>query len=200
MISGHYVPQLAEVIFDSNKNVSKKNYINLKGFMVIIFCFLFSYNKIKVKNIYIYTTKIWPKWTPLVRYIWGNIRGIYVFFSKRTEVITCIYMQIGNALLDDETDQRGMIDYAWDHAVISDGLYFEIKRKCNFSVEHIAQISDPCGDALDRYFAVYKIIDMYSLYTPFCVNSNLTTKTTRKLPIIRGNIAPRLFSTFVSPY
>ncbi|KAJ4710457.1 Carboxypeptidase [Melia azedarach] len=134
--AGHYVPQLAEVIFDSNKNVSKKNYINLKGFM------------------------------------------------------------IGNALLDDETDQRGMIDYAWDHAVISDGLYFEIKRKCNFSVEHIAQISDPCGDALDRYFAVYKIIDMYSLYTPFCVNSNLTTKTTRKLPIIRGNIAPRLFSTF----
>lgn len=34
--SGHYVPQLAEVIFDSNKHVSKADYINLKGFMVRI--------------------------------------------------------------------------------------------------------------------------------------------------------------------
>ncbi|KAL2509768.1 Serine carboxypeptidase-like 34 [Forsythia ovata] len=61
--AGHYVPQLAEVIFDRNKKVSKDAYINLKGFM------------------------------------------------------------IGNALLDDEMDQTGMIDYAWDHAVISDHLY-----------------------------------------------------------------------------
>ncbi|KAM0942221.1 putative carboxypeptidase D [Dioscorea sansibarensis] len=33
---GHYVPQLAEKIFDENKKTSKKNYINLKGFMVLI--------------------------------------------------------------------------------------------------------------------------------------------------------------------
>ena len=32
--SGHYVPQLAEVIYDHNKHVSKKLHINLKGFMV----------------------------------------------------------------------------------------------------------------------------------------------------------------------
>lgn len=34
IFSGHYVPQLAEVIYDSNKKVSKENYINLKGFAV----------------------------------------------------------------------------------------------------------------------------------------------------------------------
>lgn len=33
-ILGHYVPQLAEVIFDSNKKVTKDKHINLKGFMV----------------------------------------------------------------------------------------------------------------------------------------------------------------------
>ncbi|KAH9771680.1 Carboxypeptidase [Citrus sinensis] len=133
--AGHYVPQLAEVIFDSNKIASQENHINLKGFAV------------------------------------------------------------GNALLDDETDQTGMIDYAWDHAVISDRLYHDIKRECNFSIAHVDQVSENCSLALDDYFTVYKIIDMYSLYTPDCVNTNFTIKRTRSLPIIRG-IAPKLFSKF----
>lgn len=33
-MAGHYVPQLAEAIFDHNKYVPEKFYINLKGFMV----------------------------------------------------------------------------------------------------------------------------------------------------------------------
>ncbi|KAK9275927.1 hypothetical protein L1049_023201 [Liquidambar formosana] len=128
--AGHYVPQLAELIFDSNINVPNEDYINLRGFM------------------------------------------------------------IGNALLDDDTDQTGMVDYAWDHAVISDRVYNDIKSKCNFSVEPLSHV---CNRALDRYFDVYKIIDMYSLYAPTCVNSSLSS--TRQRPLIHG-IAPRLFSKF----
>ncbi|KAL1807539.1 hypothetical protein ACET3Z_024529 [Daucus carota] len=127
--AGHYVPQLSEVIFDSNKNVSKEEHINFKGFM------------------------------------------------------------IGNALMDDETDQKGMIDYAWDHAVISDHLYDELKLECNFSERNQ---TDACGDALDKYYNVYKIIDMYSLYTPSCFDNN-GTSISRQLPKIHG-IAPHLFS------
>ncbi|KAJ8424775.1 hypothetical protein Cgig2_008843 [Carnegiea gigantea] len=41
--AGHYVPQLAELIFDSNKNACKEDFINLKGFMVS-FIELFSFN------------------------------------------------------------------------------------------------------------------------------------------------------------
>lgn len=126
--AGHYVPQLAELIFDNNKNVSERDYINFKGFM------------------------------------------------------------IGNALLDDETDQKGMIDYAWDHAVISDRVYDNVKSKCNFSDEHPPKA---CDNALNEYFDVYKIIDMYSLYAPTCQDSNLST--IRQLPMIQG-IAPRLFA------
>ncbi|THG20018.1 hypothetical protein TEA_008552 [Camellia sinensis var. sinensis] len=126
--AGHYVPELAEQIFDNNKNGPKDDYINLKGFMV------------------------------------------------------------GNALLDDETDQKGMIDYAWDHAVISDRLYADVKSKCNFSDPNLP---NDCHNSLNKYFDVYKIIDMYSLYSPTCVNS--TSSTTRKLPTIQG-IAPQLFS------
>ncbi|MQL81884.1 hypothetical protein Taro_014354 [Colocasia esculenta] len=128
--AGHYVPQLAEKIFDQNKITQKENYINLKGFI------------------------------------------------------------IGNALMDDETDQKGMVDYAWDHAVISDSVYHGIKKSCNFS----QKASVACNTALDKYFAVYKIIDMYSLYTPRCFNDTVTTLS-RQRRRIEGS-APQLFSKF----
>lgn len=35
-VTGHYVPQLAEIILDSNSNSSKDSYINFKGIMVSI--------------------------------------------------------------------------------------------------------------------------------------------------------------------
>ncbi|KAJ8769880.1 hypothetical protein K2173_008962 [Erythroxylum novogranatense] len=130
--AGHYVPQLAEVIYDQNKIAPKKHHINLKGFM------------------------------------------------------------IGNALLDDETDQRGMIDYAWGHAVISDRVYQNVKSQCNFSQNNL---SDACNKALNDYFAVYHIIDMYSLYVPRCEKYNSSTARTRQLPVVHGT-APHLFSTF----
>ncbi|XP_017614429.1 serine carboxypeptidase-like 34 [Gossypium arboreum] len=129
--AGHYVPQLAEVIFDNNKHVPEFNYINLKGCMV------------------------------------------------------------GNALMDDETDQTGMVDYAWDHAVISDRVYNNIKIKCNFSRPNPTQ---DCKKALNAYFDVYYIIDMYNLYIPTCV-SNSSISSNRQHPVIQG-VAPQIFSKF----
>ncbi|EPS61504.1 hypothetical protein M569_13293, partial [Genlisea aurea] len=78
---------------------------------------------------------------------------------------------IGNGVYDAETDNTGMIEYAWDHAVISDELYARIKKQCDFSQ---ANLSDACNDALDDYYDVYDIIDMYSLYTPTCVTLNFS--------------------------
>ncbi|XP_073265380.1 serine carboxypeptidase-like 34 [Populus alba] len=100
--AGHYVPQLAEVIFDENKNSTEDTYINLEVFV------------------------------------------------------------IGNAILDDETDQKGTIDYAWDHATISDGVYNSIKKNCDF----ISNLTEECWDSLLKYYNVYKIINVYSLYSP----------------------------------
>ncbi|EXC33986.1 Serine carboxypeptidase-like 34 [Morus notabilis] len=103
---GHYVPQLAEVIYDENKKaLTYDTYINLKGFI------------------------------------------------------------IGNALLDYNTDQNGMIDYAWDHAVLSDGAYKAIKSKCNFA---ILNFTAECIEALSEYYNLFSLIDVYSLYTPTC--------------------------------
>ena len=57
-----------------------------------------------------------------------------------------------------------MVDYAWDHAVISDRVYQNILINCNFNSVQ----SQECSNALQQYFDVYKVIDMYSLYTPRC--------------------------------
>ncbi|XP_059448683.1 serine carboxypeptidase-like 34 [Corylus avellana] len=99
---------------------------------------------------------------------------------------------IGNAAIDDVADQTGMIDYAWDHAVISDRLYHEIKSKCNFSDEHPPR---SCEFAIYDYFKVYSIIDMYSLYTPKCLDQSNSTGARRR-PFIQGVVAPHYLSKF----
>ncbi|CAN1255046.1 Serine carboxypeptidase-like 34 [Linum perenne] len=115
--AGHYVPQLAEAVYEGNKNASKDDHIN-----------------------------------------------------------------VGNALLDDETDQEGMVEYAWDHAVISDRVYQDVKTTCNFSRE---ELGASCSFALQDYFKVYDLIDMYSLYAPACINGSFSS-TSRKRPFIQG--------------
>ncbi|KAK1272985.1 Serine carboxypeptidase-like 34 [Acorus gramineus] len=97
---------------------------------------------------------------------------------------------IGNALLDDDTDQTGMIDYAWDHAVISDGVLHNIKKNCNFSME---EQTLECSMAMTDYYDVYNIIDMYSLYTPTCVDQ--PANSTQQKWRIEG-AAPKFASKF----
>ncbi|KAK6931735.1 Peptidase S10, serine carboxypeptidase [Dillenia turbinata] len=101
---------------------------------------------------------------------------------------------IGNPSLDDETDQKGMMDYAWDHAVISDRVYNNVKKACNFSQE---KPTFGCQIALLQYFDVYMIIDMYSLNSPICI-SNFSSNG-RPRPVIQG-ISPKLFSNFAAWY
>ncbi|OVA12084.1 Peptidase S10 [Macleaya cordata] len=88
---------------------------------------------------------------------------------------------IGNALMDYDTDQNGMIDYAWDHALISDSLYKEIKENCDFSKEFY---TTKCNRGLDEYYNLYHMIDMYSLYAPTCPEGNPSAKSDvlRKIP------------------
>lgn len=85
--------------------------------------------------------------------------------------------QIGNALLDDETDREGMVDYAWDHAVISDSLHHQLKTNC---FPKTPNTREACYKAFGQYDDVFKIINMYNLYGPTCLPNQ--TKTTQ-LPL-----------------
>ena len=108
------------------------------------------------------------------------------------------FFQIGNALLDDDTDKRGMVEYAWDHGVISDRVYNDLKRNCDFSKKNLTK---ECNKALNQYYAEYILIDIYSLYTPICIQNQTNTRGRRNTqpPAVIDGISPHLFSKFVSP-
>ncbi|KAG9457759.1 hypothetical protein H6P81_002267 [Aristolochia fimbriata] len=105
--AGHYVPQLAELVYERNKD--KKNFptiINLKGFIV------------------------------------------------------------GNPETDDFYDSKGLVDYAWSHTVISDQVYREVNRVCNFK---LLNWTKECSEIMSQVFQQYREIDIYNIYAPSCV-------------------------------
>ncbi|KAJ6678124.1 SERINE CARBOXYPEPTIDASE-LIKE 35 [Salix viminalis] len=123
--AGHYVPQLAELIYERNKGSTKSSYINLKGFM------------------------------------------------------------IGNAVMNEETDSAGIVDYAWSHAIISDQLYHNIKE-CD---HHQESVTNECVVHYRGFAEAYSDIDIYSIYTPVCL-SDYSSRFSSKATVV----APRLLS------
>ncbi|CAA6669101.1 unnamed protein product [Spirodela intermedia] len=57
-------------------------------------------------------------------------------------VINLKGIAIGNAAINDLTDNKGMLDFFWTHALISDENHREIEQNCDFNVTS----SDPCID------------------------------------------------------
>ncbi|CAM0873123.1 unnamed protein product [Alopecurus aequalis] len=86
---------------------------------------------------------------------------------------------IGNPAIDSSSDDRGLADYAWDHAVISDEVYAAIKSNCKFPDD--GEESGACNRAWNDFFNAMGDIDLYSLYTPACTNAmiNSTSTSTR---------------------
>ncbi|XP_068661921.1 serine carboxypeptidase-like 35 [Aristolochia californica] len=73
---------------------------------------------------------------------------------------------IGNAVINDATDQIGMIEYAWSHAIISDQLYHHISKECNFKSDNQTNL---CASSVKSFLQAYSDIDIYSIYTPICL-------------------------------
>uniref|UniRef100_A0A1D1ZBJ3 Carboxypeptidase n=1 Tax=Anthurium amnicola TaxID=1678845 RepID=A0A1D1ZBJ3_9ARAE len=132
--AGHYIPQLAERIYEGNQGASKDSYINFKGFMM------------------------------------------------------------GNAVVNDETDQLGMVEYAWSHAIISDTVYHSVRRGCaDFNGSDAGKA---CSSAVRAFMQAYDGIDIYSIYTPVCLSSLSQQPNKNKIMNSRKNlpVAPRTFS------
>lgn len=81
--------------------------------------------------------------------------------------------QIGNAVLNDETDQIGTYDFFASHALIADRTANDIKKYCDFSPNLTVQ-SPQCLAASKIAYSNIQVIDMYNIYYPLCLNSNLT--------------------------
>ncbi|PNY16203.1 serine carboxypeptidase 33-like protein, partial [Trifolium pratense] len=117
--AGHYIPQLAEVIFDRNKDKTKYSFINLKGFIV------------------------------------------------------------GNPESDDYYDYKGIVEYAWSHAVISDQHYEKAKQVCDFKK---SEWSNECNQVMIELFHEYSEIDIYNIYAPSCRSNTTSSVTTVNAP------------------
>nr|XP_043628528.1 serine carboxypeptidase 1-like [Erigeron canadensis] len=76
---------------------------------------------------------------------------------------------IGNAWIDDETSYKGMYDYWWTHAMISDATHDAILKYCNFA-NGSRYVSEVCGDSTDKAWDEWGDIDLYNIYAPICLN------------------------------
>lgn len=98
--------------------------------------------------------------------------------------------QIGNAVINDETDSHGIFEYAWSHAIISDQLYNNIVKECDSKNQDNQTIAS-CAIRVRDFLLAYSEIDIYSIYTPICITS--PKEAPPKL-----HVAPHLFTQHVS--
>ncbi|XP_022715923.1 serine carboxypeptidase-like 31 isoform X2 [Durio zibethinus] len=134
--AGKYVPELAELIYDNNKDPSL--HIELKGIL------------------------------------------------------------LGNPETYDAEDWRGMTDYAWSHAVVSDETHKIISESCDFKSNDTWSNED-CSQAVDEVLKQYKKIDIYSLYTPVCIGDSAGSNTKSILQVMMkrtSNMMPRILGGF----
>ncbi|XP_062095091.1 serine carboxypeptidase-like 31 [Humulus lupulus] len=75
---------------------------------------------------------------------------------------------LGNPETSDAEDWKGLVDYAWSHAVISDETHKIIKENCDFNSNN-TWANEDCDKAVDEVLKQYKEIDIYSLYTSVCI-------------------------------
>ncbi|XP_034892075.1 serine carboxypeptidase-like 31 isoform X2 [Populus alba] len=108
---------------------------------------------------------------------------------------------LGNPETSDAEDWRGMVDYAWSHAIISDETHKIIRQSCNFD-SNDPWSNDDCAEAVDELLKQYKEIDIYSLYTSVCIGDSASsddkftqimfTRSSKMMPRIMGGYDPCL--------
>ncbi|KAI3425589.1 Carboxypeptidase [Psidium guajava] len=79
---------------------------------------------------------------------------------------------IGNAVINDETDNKGMYEYFATHALISDETWYAIQKYCDFS-PNVTDLVSQCKSAMSDADNDVSPVDIYDIYAPLCF-SNLT--------------------------
>uniref|UniRef100_A0A5B7C9Z1 Putative serine carboxypeptidase-like 23 n=1 Tax=Davidia involucrata TaxID=16924 RepID=A0A5B7C9Z1_DAVIN len=83
-------------------------------------------------------------------------------------------IMIGNGIMNDVTDVRGMHDYVWSHALISDETYRGL-------IEHCKNSSSPkCDDFGNRIGREAGQIDFYNIYSPLCLPASSSNSSSWK--------------------
>ncbi|KAK3017292.1 hypothetical protein RJ639_006396 [Escallonia herrerae] len=101
--------------------------------------------------------------------------GLAILPTMDLKILQLTPLYIGNAVINDETDERGMYDYFGSHALISDETLSQIQQHCDFSPNATTR-SDKCDQASDKAGIDVSKLDIYNIYAPLCSNSSLTIK------------------------
>jgi len=75
------------------------------------------------------------------------------------------HLQVGNPETDYYYDYKGLLEYAWSHAVISDQQYDKAKQVCDFKQ---FEWSNECNQAMHEVFQDYSEIDIFNIYAQAC--------------------------------
>ena len=76
--------------------------------------------------------------------------------------ISC-YFQIGNAVLDTETEWKGQHDFLWSHSLIPDEMYQGLVTNC---IATDGSLSDACVNYLEQEGKALGNINYYDIYSP----------------------------------
>ncbi|XP_042499155.1 serine carboxypeptidase-like 25 [Macadamia integrifolia] len=116
-------------------------------------------------------------------------KEIMTYNSRSKNPINLKGIMVGNAVIDHYYDSLGTIDFYWSHAMISDETHKETLSKCDF---HNVTASSECKAILDYVDEILEGIDLYSIYTPKCSNSDGTRRIQhfrrRSLSLISGQM------------
>ncbi|KAK3140406.1 hypothetical protein QOZ80_5AG0400470 [Eleusine coracana subsp. coracana] len=104
----------------------------------------------------------------LSQLIYRNNKGM----SK--PVINLKGFMVGNAVTDDYNDYIGTFESWWNHGIISDSTYRQLRASCIH--DSLVHPSSACLDALDMASTEQGNIDMYSIYTPPCNQTSSSAK------------------------
>lgn len=74
-------------------------------------------------------------------------------------------MQIGNALIDDNTSNQGIYDYYWTHALNSDETHAGITENCDYVN---GNFTSQCYEYQAQGDEEVGYIDIYNIYYPLC--------------------------------
>ncbi|KAL0006977.1 hypothetical protein SO802_008479 [Lithocarpus litseifolius] len=98
---------------------------------------------------------------------------VYAVMAKHFLQINLHGIKIGNAVINDETDEKGMYDYLATHVIISDEANNKIQKYCDFS-PNATKSSRQCNEGYNLVSISSDPIDIYNIYGPLCHNTNLT--------------------------
>ncbi|KAG9452702.1 hypothetical protein H6P81_005606 [Aristolochia fimbriata] len=105
---------------------------------------------------------------------------------------------LGNPETSDGHDWRGLVDYAWSHAVVSDETHQLIRDSCDFDSNDTWN-NDSCSKGVDEVLNQYKQIDIYSLYTSICISNSSAKGDKTMLQIMfkrSSTMMPRIMSGY----